>query len=303
MAAMAIAPTGKPEPSGSPQPEFPVTLVVIDRQPKLLLPHLRPQNRWTDHPAFGNYASSGQARFAVLFGVKRFIRLYYTYSHAFDDIGVGQQYIAITPTDQFSPKKDYEPSYFDRRHVVTGFFVYDLPFGKGRRWNTSNFLDKLFGGWEVSSVITASSGTPMYVYNFNSCAEGGAGYYANCGTLIPISGKSYNVSAHYMPDGSVQAFSDIAGVKKDFREPFFSDKRYGGAVIRDFNRWNVDASLTKKTKITERVDFGLTLQAVNVFNHMEFSGSTQNLSSSSFGKVSSQYNSPRFLSIGARIDF
>ena len=78
----------------------------------------------------------------------------------------------------------------------------------------------------------------------------------------------------------------------------------GGTPIVGFGRWNVDSALTKTTKITERVSFGLTLQAVNVFNHMEFADPTPDLSNTTtFGQTSTQYNTPRFLSIGARIDF
>ncbi len=227
----------------------------------------------------------------------------YTYSHAFDNIGVGQQYIAITPSDQFRPQRDYEESYFDRRHIVSGFFVFDFPFGAGQRLSAGNWLDKVIGGWQLSTAVTASSGLPEGVYNFDSCAEQGAGYYANCAAWVQIKPGKVRVSAHYQPDGSVTAFDNIAAVHDNFRAPLFGDSRMGGEPIRGFNRWNVDAGLTKSTKISESVSLGLALQAVNVFNHMEFNEPSYNLASGTFGKVSTQFNSPRYLNIGIRLDF
>jgi hypothetical protein len=96
-------------------------------------------------------------------------------------------------------------------------------------------------------------------------------------------------------------------VQDNFRLPLFGDPNLSGGrdAIRGFSRWNVDAALLKTTNITERVSFGLALQAVNVFNHMEFDDPDMSLftPATRFGLTSLQFNSPRFLSIGARIDF
>ena len=229
----------------------------------------------------------------------------YTWSHSMDDSGLAQEYVFFNPTDGFNLRRDYTNSYFDRRHVVTGFFVYDLPFGGKGRFRTGNFLDKIIGGWQLSSSITASSGLPQKVYNYNSCAELGDGYLTQCAAWIPTgSAASGHFAVHHMPDGSINVYSDPSAVSAAFRAPLFSDSRMGGTPIVGFGRWNVDSALTKTTKITERISFGLTLQAVNVFNHMEFADPTPDLSNTTtFGQTSTQYNTPRFLSIGGRIDF
>jgi hypothetical protein len=229
----------------------------------------------------------------------------YTWSHSMDDSGLAQEYVFFNPTDGFNFRRDYTNSYFDRRNVVTGFFVYDLPFGGKGRFRTGNFLDKIIGGWQLSSAITASSGLPQKVYNFNSCAELGDGYLTQCAAWVPTStAASAHFSVHHMPDGTINVYGNPSAVSAAFRAPLFSDTRLGGTPIVGFGRWNVDSALTKTTKITERVSFGLTLQAINVFNHMEFSDPTPDLSNTTtFGQTSTQYNTPRYLSIGGRIDF
>lgn len=230
----------------------------------------------------------------------------YTWSHSMDDAGLAQEYIFFNPTDGFNLNRDYTTSYFDRRHVVTGFFVYDLPFGGKSRFRTGNFIDKIIGGWQISSAITASSGLPYKMYNYNSCAELGDGYLTQCAGWIPTGAGAYaHFSRHDVP-GGVQVFSNPAAVGSSYRAPLFSDSRMGGTPLVGFPRWNVDSALTKTTQITERVSFGLTLQAVNVFNHMEFVDPGVDLSgasNSTYGQSSTQYNTPRWLNIGVRVDF
>jgi len=230
----------------------------------------------------------------------------YTLAHSLDDSGLAQEYVFFNPTDGFNMKRDYTNSYFDRRHVFTGFFVYDLPFGQGHQFGSTGFLSKLLGGWEISSAITASSGLPQKVYNGNSCAELGDGYLTQCASWIPtVSAAHTHFSRHTMPDGTINVYgSNAQAVENAFRMPLFGDSRMGGTPIVGFPRWNVDAALNKTIKITERVGIGLSLQAVNVFNHMEFADPTPDISNTTtFGETSTQYNSPRFLNIGLRIDF
>jgi hypothetical protein len=232
----------------------------------------------------------------------------YTWSHSFDDLGYAQQISFNTPTDQFRIQKDYSSSYFDRRHVVNGFFVYDLPIGTGHRFQTNHWLDKVLGGWQISASGTANTGRPAPMKGcICSGDELGSGYLNNGSAMIPLAAAHYSSSAHYLADGSVNVFSNPNAVQGNFRLPLFGDRTLSGGrdAIRGFARWNVDAALAKTTHISERVSFGLALQAVNVFNHMEFEDPDLSLftPATRFGLTSLQFNSPRFLSIGARIDF
>jgi hypothetical protein len=51
---------------------------------------------------------------------------------------------------------DYGPSLFDRRHIVNGYFNYELPFGKGQPFSTASLADKIIGGWRVTSQRPAA---------------------------------------------------------------------------------------------------------------------------------------------------
>jgi hypothetical protein len=232
----------------------------------------------------------------------------YTWSHSFDDVGYAQQNSFNTPSDQFRIQKDYSSSYFDRRHVLNGFFVYDLPFGTSNHLRTNHWIDHVLVGWRLSASGTANTGRPAPMTGCTcSGDELGSGYLNNGSAMVPLTSAHYSSSAHYLSDGSVNVFSNPSAVQGNFRLPLFGDPNLsaGRDAIRGFARWNMDAALSKTTKLTEQVSLGLVLQAVNVFNHMEFEDAGLNLftPSTRFGLTSLQFNSPRFLSIGARIDF
>lgn len=50
---------------------------------------------------------------------------------------------------------------FDRRHIFQVGYVYQLPMGKGQRWASSGVASQVIGGWSVSGVTAAFTGTPF----------------------------------------------------------------------------------------------------------------------------------------------
>ena len=108
-------------------------------------------------------------------------------------------------------------------------------------------------------------------------------------------------------------FQNPDAVLANFRYATFADKTLGFGAIRGPMRWNVDLSLAKRTRITERVSTRFDVQFVNAFNHMMFGSGGDSFfsfepgadlsSPESFGVMSSQFNSPRFIQIGLRFDF
>jgi hypothetical protein len=235
----------------------------------------------------------------------------YTFSHAFDQVGQNQESLNEA-SDAFNLGRDYGSATFDRRHTFSALVTYDLPFGRGKHFATSNWADKLVGGWNVAGVWTYGSGLPIDVYNSNSCQEWGQGpVFGNCSGLISISGKTYNASPHA---GETNGFADPAAVQADFRVPDLgTDGRNGRGFIRGYGRWNVDLGISKTTRITERVSTRFDCQMTNVFNHALLAGTGGFYSgdmavdfggpSSAFGAINTQYNAPRFIQFGLRFDF
>ena len=56
------------------------------------------------------------------------------------------------------------PSGFDVKHRAVTSYVYELPFGKGKRWLSDNaVVGKIVGGWQMSGISTLTTGRPFNV--------------------------------------------------------------------------------------------------------------------------------------------
>ncbi len=112
--------------------------------------------------------------------------------------------------------------------------------------------------------------------------------------------------------GQVNLFADPQAVYNMFRPVVLGiDGRANDlGPLYGQHRWNLDFSLAKTTKITEKVGFTFSAQFFNAFNHMEFSDPGQygsgglNLQDTPhFGVLNSQFNSPRHIELGLRLFF
>jgi hypothetical protein len=101
-------------------------------------------------------------------------------------------------------------------------------------------------------------------------------------------------------------FSNPAAIYSEFgRLVLGRNSDAGGAgVIRGFPTWNLDTTISKDIRGTERVGATLIFQFTNILNHFQPNNPTMNIDSpQSFGVVTSQLNTPRQLEFGLRLHF
>jgi hypothetical protein len=251
--------------------------------------------------------------------------LNYTFSKSLDVLGLTQENTDAN-TDAFNLSRNYAPSLFDRRHTFNLLANYELPFGKGKRFASSGVLDKIVGGWSVSGIYTAASGLPLFVYNSDGDGTefGSTSFNGDPSGWIPLKPgvitssrndkptvTSSGIGSDSIDENVPNAFANPENVANNFRPPTFADGRLGFGAVRGLFRWNLDFGVAKTTRITERVSTRFDVQFVNAFNHPMFSGgayysfepNSDQADPASFGVLSSQFNSPRFIQIGLRIDF
>jgi hypothetical protein len=72
------------------------------------------------------------------------------------------------------------PSNYDRRHVLSFYYIYDLPFWKGQE----TLLKNLLGGWQISGATFMRSGTPLSVIRTNDIAGVGDGGFGQPYNLV-----------------------------------------------------------------------------------------------------------------------
>ena len=250
----------------------------------------------------------------------------YTLSKSLDESTTFTQNNVSQYQTSFFPGYDYGPSLFDLRHIFNVNGSYDLPFGKNRFLDPGNAaLNKIVGGWSVSGIYLAHSGFPLSVSQSLQAWGGGAIFGPTAGAIQTraISGGtglfdgvagSNNIGVNGDParrGSGLNLFSNPEQALNSFRRLEISrDTRDGRGVLRGLNRWFFDMSLSKETKITERLNFSLSFDFLNVFNHVIFNDPTLNLQNpAAFGVITSQftqaapYIGPRRVQIGARFDF
>jgi hypothetical protein len=101
-------------------------------------------------------------------------------------------------------------------------------------------------------------------------------------------------------------FSDPVAIYSHVRSPILGiDTRAGGAgSFRGMPYWNMDLSLKKRFRITERVSTDLQAVFTNVLNHNQFFDPLLDLQTpSAFGVLNSQGNTPRQMELGLRVSF
>jgi hypothetical protein len=99
----------------------------------------------------------------VLFGLN------YTYSKSLDlesEAERGVQYLTDSIINAWSPSEMYGPSDYDLRHQLNGYWVADLPFGRGREFGSivGSAADAVIGGWQFGGTIRLTSGFPASAY-------------------------------------------------------------------------------------------------------------------------------------------
>lgn len=201
-------------------------------------------------------------------------------------------------------RSSYMPTGFDRRHVFHFSPVYELPFGEGRAFaNQAGIVDKIVGGWTLSSIVTLQTGTPFRLSSgFWSIAQGG-----DSGVVLNgITGKDLqeSVGVYKVAPGTYSGVGDfvrildpkyISGVRGEggantqFIMPSTAPG-YQGAIVNLYGprQTFVDVAISKYVSITERVKFKMQANFLNAFNHPVFgnaAGGTMNVVSSGFGVV------------------
>jgi hypothetical protein len=209
-----------------------------------------------------------------------------------------------TLSDPYNPDLDYGNVPFSHRQRFLLTFLYELPFGKGKRFvNTTNsVVSRVVGGWNLSGVWLWQTGPFMTVSTLND--PSGTGYNqlnANGGRadtvpgVNPYAGQSLNQWIN--PNAFVDPLDNIGR---------FGDSQQGSVVGPGTAA--VSLSLLKRIALTEtaRIEFGA--QVANVLNHPNYLAPPNlTVGVAGFGQVtamqSAEAGGPRAMQLTGRITF
>jgi len=227
------------------------------------------------------------------------VSLQYVFSKSLDDagsVGLGGVSVAQNP---FNISADRGLSSFDQTHKFTGTWMYDLPFGDGKRLLTKGPLSHVMDGWQWSGDFTIASGlyfTPNVLGQQTDIARGVSGSVrANVvpSQAIPLANPTtqewFNVNAFC-----------ITGQPTCVGPTVYGDA--GRDIIEGPTQFVFDMAMSKTITIRETRALELRLQASNIFNTPYFSSINTTVNSALFGQVTGVSNMRR-LTMVARFRF
>jgi len=192
--------------------------------------------------------------------------------------------------------KGIEANDLPRRFVVS--YVYDLPFGKGRKFLDSStaLASKVFGGWQLSSITVLQAGRPVLItapdstnlFNFSS-TNGRANRLKD-----PVLGGDQQTLTRWFDTTAFERAAPYTLPNDSVSQP----------RLRGPGRVNFDMSFFKNTRFRERYNVQLRAEFYNISNTpaLDARGATNEVSSPLFGQIVSGGN-PRNIQFGLRFTF
>jgi hypothetical protein len=232
----------------------------------------------------------------------------YTYSHTYDNglsDGLGSLLSAVYFPLPNWQNLDWAPSQVDLRNSFTASVIYDLPFGKGKKfgngWN--NVTNSVLGGWQLTLIEKITSGFPVpLIDSFNqsgvSFNNGGNGnnfnrpdrvagcdpYAASHKSLQYINGACFIPAVDNLGFGRLGNASRVPVYGPDFVNTDFS-------VIKQFALpW-------------ENMGLNFRAEFFNLFNHAQFGLPVNDIRAFGFGQVNYTVNNPRLVQFGLKLSF
>lgn len=247
----------------------------------------------------------------------------YTFSKAItDSAGQGNSQSTLESYRTFRDiRLDRSRSSFDQTHRFVANYIYELPFGSGKKWlNSVPVLSKVVEGWQVGNIISWQTGTPITVYSnratFNQANPG-----LNPVQLAGISFEEYrkNTGIFKTPSGVFFVNPSLLNVTTNargqatnatikpglFESPApgtFGNFPRNAMTGPSFSQW--DFSLIKRTKITETANVEFRTTFYNAFNQANFVfGDIGAFDAANFGRITGQRGSPRVIHFIMQINF
>ena len=225
----------------------------------------------------------------------------YTRSKSIDDYaGEGNGF--NEPIDNTNWRANVGRSGFDIPNVFNFSSTYTLPIGKGKRFGGGmpDWADKVVGGWDLGGLWTWTSGAPITLSSGRATGPADVNTWADYSGDRNVGGviRQGNGVFFFTP-AQIAAFTNVANFpvagsigtagRNTFRGPRFMD---------------VDLSMVKKFRVTEKTAVSFRAEAYNLFNNPNFAAPGFNINTpQTFGQITATVSNPRFMQGALRFDF
>jgi hypothetical protein len=264
---------------------------TIALQQRLPIPSFGPIT-WLD-PAGNDHYNGLSVRLEHRMGAGLYWLNSFTWSSAIGDseqaLETGPSQSVANPQNIHNLAAEAGPSSFEQKVMNVSSLVYQLPFGKGRKWaaHANALTDAVIGGWEVNAIVSSYSGLPLNVY-----------YAASSSNAVSALSNDYRGQPFLRPNvsGGATSQNNSAMVNSYFAGYSFSipaaNNPFGNLgrnafIAPGMETWDLAAN--KTFHIREGMGVQFRSEFFNVLNHTNFANPTVTETSAAFGTIRSTY--------------
>jgi hypothetical protein len=198
----------------------------------------------------------------------------------------------LFPQNSFCLDCEWGLSVFDVRHRFVSSILYELPFGSGKPFLQTGIGGAILGGWQLSTIITASSGFPRTAYTgIDQSFTAGGQDRPNTTGQDPILPSDQRTIAHW--------FNTAAYVT----QPFGTFGNAGRNTFFGPGINNVDASIIRNFRLLRTRTLQFRFEAFNALNNPIWNDPNTTVTSPLYGTINTTRKPMRELQVGVKFVF
>jgi hypothetical protein len=212
-------------------------------------------------------------------------------STAGGDVGAYYQGDGDARTQEFfNPRADRGPSTGDITHYFISEWIYEVP---GFRSLNSGAARHILGGWQVSGILLARTGTPVQLSQSATGLQVARPDYVGGQVIL----SDYTKTLKYLNPAAFALVPISPTSRISVR-----GGNVGNNAIREPGVWNVNFGLSKEFSMTEQIRLRLGMDAFNFFNHTNLTGLVTNVNNRFFGELQNT-GGARQIQLNARLSW
>jgi hypothetical protein len=213
----------------------------------------------------------------------------YTWARSIDDSSA----IRTNDGDNLFPAANYDftlergLSQFHQAHRMAASVLYELPVGRGKRFDLGRAGNMVAGGWSMGSILTMATGSP---FGGGGCGDLGGTTQGSRGdaTGVPLKADNPTPQEYYRRDSTGRGAAGITCTVRDATGVNQLTYRAGNVarnpyIAPGFFGW--DMSFLKRMDITEKMNLEFRFESFNFPNHPNWGTPNTNLTSPQYGQI------------------
>jgi hypothetical protein len=241
-----------------------------------------------------------------------------------------------TRENEFDNFLVWTPSNNSVPHSLTANFIYEFPFGKGRKWSSNKWVNAVIGGWQVSGIYTKQSGRTYGLGNWfyygsdlraiakntkdqtvsewfnwqlfpgaarDYSASNRAAYESRIRTLVPQAVLTQMGNSCGSGNNVACTYENV--IPGNFQPNSFHRRVFPTSLnwLRGMGKNQLDANIVRRFNVAEKKVLEVRVDMINALNHVLWENPNTDINSTNFGRVTTQWNTPRWIEGQLRFTF